>query len=68
MYEHSWNNLVETYSKGSPNKGEHHYLTEPDYLKTEATSQICLAVGPKQVITSLNKQLKNMSLWGEYYF
>lgn len=68
MYEHSWNNLVETDSKGSPNRGEDHYLTEPDFLKTEATSQICLEDWPKEVIISLSKQLKNMSLSGQYYF
>lgn len=59
---------MKTDSKGSPNKGEHHFLTGSNYLKTEATSQICLAVGPKEVIIGLSKQLKNMSLSGEYYF
>lgn len=68
MYEHSWNNLVETDFKGSPNREEHHYLIEPHYLKREATSQICLADWPKEMIISLSKQLKNVSLSEKYYF
>lgn len=44
-------------------KRENHHLTESDYFKVEAKPQICLAVGPKEVIISLREAIEEYVCW-----